>query len=386
MKFLFKSTLLFTTFLLFFPIFINAQDQPVDVNQLGGRVNIISTAVPFLNIAPDSRSGAMGEAGVATAPDFSSQHWNPAKYAFLDEDYGISVSFTPWLRQLVSDINMYYLSGFYRIDKMSTLSGSVRYFSLGNIFITDNGTNGYDAKPNEFALDAAYSRLLSKKMSGSVAFRYIRSDLGGGMVEGMIPGNTFAADVSFFYKTPIKTGSQKSEIATGVNISNIGAKISYDGDNKQFIPTNLKVGAAYTTEIDKYNKLTFALDFNKLLVPTPGLLDSTQISYAQENKDVGVITGMFKSFGDAPNGFKEELQEISISVGMEYWYNQQFALRAGYFHENENKGNRKFITAGAGLKMNMFTVDASYIIPMVQNNPLANTIRISLSFNLSDAL
>jgi hypothetical protein len=382
MKIRFFKTVVLSSVFAFVVTSVVAQDV-VDPNELGGRVNIVSTAVPFLGISPDSRVGAMGDAGVATSPDFNSQHWNPAKYAFLDSKSGVSLSFTPWLRQLVSDINMYYLSGFYRIDKMQTVSSSLRYFTLGEItFKEDAGDVGYQVKPNEFAFDVAYSRLLSKKFSGAVAFRYIHSNLSGGMDADMQPGNSFAADVAFFYRAPLKVSGRKSDLSAGLNISNIGSKISYDGTNKQFLPTNMKLGGAFTTEIDEYNSFTVAADLNKLLVPTPGVNTQTQGEYAEENKDVSVVSAMFKSFGDAPNGMKEELQEVSVSLGLEYWYNKQFAIRGGYFHEHENKGNRKYLTAGAGLKFNIFTIDASYIIPMVANNPLANTIRFSLSFDI----
>lgn len=350
-----------------------------------GQVNVITTAVPFLSISPDSRAGGMGDVGAATSPDFNSQAWNPAKYAFLDSDLGVSMSFTPWLRHLVNDINMYYVSGFKRLDKMQTVSGSLRYFSVGTIILRDEDPNSVpvNIKPSEFAIDAAYSRKLSDKFAGSVAFRYIRSDLSANQVKDMEAGNTYASDVSFYFKQPLKKGKLKSDFAAGINISNIGAKISYDGTNKEFIPTNLKLGAAYTKDLDAYNKFSVALDVNKLLVPTPGV-NATASTYVDDNKDVSVITGMFKSFGDAPGGFDEELNELMISVGGEYWYANQFAIRAGYFNEHETKGNRKYATAGVGLKFNIFNIDASYIVPVVANNPLANTIRFSLSFNLSE--
>lgn len=359
----------------------------VDQNDLSGQMNVISTAVPFLTISPDSRAGGMGDVGVATSPDYASQAWNPAKYAFLDDNMGVAVSYTPWLRKLVDDINLYYLSGFYRIDKQQTVAASLRYFSVGSILYKENADDpGYNVKPNEFAIDASYSRLLSKKFSGAVAFRYIRSDLGGGMTANLEAGNSFAADVAFFFKTPIGKKKSNSNLAAGVNISNIGSKISYDGGTtKEFIPTNLKIGTAYSTDIDQYNSITVALDFNKLLVPTPSLNSAdqqSQQSYADENKDVSVISAMFKSFGDAPGGMDEEINEVNASIGAEYLYNKQFAIRAGYFHENENKGNRKYMTVGTGLKFNVFNIDASYIIPVNQNNPLANTIRFSLSFDI----
>lgn len=343
--------------------------------------NVISTAVPFLNISPDSRAGGMGETGAATNPDNNSQAWNPAKYAFLEQQYGASFSYTPWLRSLVDDINLLYASGFYKLDKMQTISGSLRYFTVGTIlYKTDELDPGYEGKPNEFAIDATYTRLLSSKFSGAISFRYIYSNLGA-LDESMQPGSSVAADVAFFYKTGFKSGGKKSSFASGINISNIGSKISYDGQNKEFIPTNLKLGACYSTELDEYNSLSIALDMNKLLVPTP---DTTSTSYADQTKDVGVIEGMFTSFSDAPGGAQEEWHEITWSVGAEYWYNKQFALRGGYFYEHETKGNRKYFTAGVGLKFNVFNIDASYIIPVVQNNPLANTIRFTLGFSPSE--
>ncbi len=359
----------------------------IDPGELGGQVNIISTAVPFLGIAPDSRAGGMGNAGVASTPDVNSQHWNPAKFAFIDGNMGAAMSYTPWLRKLVNDINMYYLTGFMRIDEMQVVSASLRYFTLGDItFRTSQEDIGYQVKPNEFAIDLAYSRLLSEYFSGAVAFRYIRSDLfqslSGG--EDLSAGNSFAADLAFYFRSNTNLFGSNSEISSGINISNIGSKISYDGFDKQFIPTNMRLGVGVSTELDAYNAVSFSLDLNKLLVPTPGLsvAEDGEIFYPDTSRDMSVTKAMFRSFSDAPGGFKEELQEISYALGAEYWYDQQFAIRAGYFHEHENKGNRKHFTAGIGLKFNMLTLDASYIIPVVQNNPLANTIRFTLGIDL----
>ncbi len=350
--------------------------------------NAITTAAPFLNINPDSRAAGMADAGVATTPDMNSQFLNPAKYAFMKEGMGVSVSFTPWLRKLVNDINMSTASFYYRLDKMQTVSASLRYFSMGSIDFTDNSGNfQYSGKPNEFAIDAAYSRVLSDKFSGAVAFRYIRSDLTNGYSEtgDLQAGNAFAADVAFYFRQPMRVNRNDAEFTAGMNISNIGSKISYDGINKEYIPTNLKLGAGYAMELDKYNSIAFALDINKLLVPSNQIRpDDADEDWVDPNKDKSVPAAIFGSFSDAPGGFEQELQEITFSLGAEYWYNKQFALRAGYFHEHENQGNRKFASAGFGLKFNMFTLDASYIIPMVQNNPLANTMRFSLSFDLSD--
>lgn len=334
------------------------------------------TAAPFLTISPESRGGAMGDAGVATAPDINSQHWNSSKYAFLDQDMGVSVSFTPWLRDLVDDINLYYLTFFRRIDKMQTVSASLRYFSLGSITFTDAaGEPLSSGKPNEFALDAAYSLKLSDNISGSVAFRYIRSDIfNGSYTDGAEPGSAFAADLNFFYLQQVKWGGRNGDVSAGINFSNIGSKISYDGGaNQEFLPANLRLGGAYSTEIDRYNKVGFTLDINRYMV-TKGGLDEDGL--VVDKSDLSAPASFFQSFGDF------EVEDLRISVGGEYWYDNQFAIRAGYYHEDETIGNRKFATAGVGLKFNMFTIDASYIIAIAQSNPLANTIRFSLGFDL----
>lgn len=354
--------------------------------------NTITTAVPFLSITPDSRAGGMGDAGVGTTPDVSSQHWNPAKYAFMESDMGVGLSYSPWLRALVDDINLAYLSGYKKIDDVQTISGSLRYFSLGDIvFTSDFGEVMGQQSPNEFAIDLGYSRLLSEVLAGAVSLRYIRSDLTGGqLVNGVEThaGSSYAADVAFYYYNEFSSNRKDNIFSAGINIQNIGAKISYsEGEIKDFIPTMLKLGAAYTTEVDEYNSFSFSLEANKLLVPTPPV-DSTiygpgdVILPGGIYSDMGVIKGMFTSFTDAPGGFKEEMQEITLSLGVEYWYNKQFAIRAGYFYEHENKGNRKFITAGAGLKMNVFALDFSYLLPTQRNHPLENTLRFTLSFDV----
>lgn len=376
-----KLTLLLTAILwvgLLIP-YTNAQDKTSTTG-----ANTITTGVPFLTIAPDSRSGAMGDAGVATSPDASSQHWNPAKYAFAESEMGIALSYTPWLRNLVSDINLAYLVGYKRLDDQQTLSASLRYFTLGDItFMSDVGEQLGQQSPNEFAIDFGYTRLLSDNFSGAVALRYIRSDLTGGqLVNGVEThaGNSYAADVAFYYQNEIRVNRKNSTIGAGINISNIGSKISYtEGETKDFIPTNLKLGVSYKTEMDKYNTITFAFDANKLLVPTPDTTDVDIITGLGSNKSP--IAGIFSSFSDAPGGMAEEFKEITFSLGAEYWYNKQFALRAGYFYEDVTKGNRKFFTAGAGLKMNVFALDFSYLLPVAQNNPLANTLRFTLSFD-----
>ncbi len=355
--------------------------------------NTITTGVPFLSITPDSRAGGMGDAGVGTTPDLVSQHWNPSKYAFLESEMGVSLSYSPWLVNLADDINLAYLVGYKKIDDVQTISSSLRYFSLGNITFTDDyGVELRTVNPNEFALDFGYTRMLSEMFSGSVAIRYIRSDLTSGqMVNGVetSAGNTFAADVAFYFFNEFRANRNDNIFSAGINIQNIGGKISYtDGNEKDFIPTILKLGAAYTTSPNQYNSFTFAFEANKLLVPTPPKAtynyDDDDVIYSGGgiNRDKSVIDGIFSSFSDAPGGFSEELQEINLSGGVEYWYNSQFALRGGYFWEHENKGNRKFLTAGAGFRMNVFALDFSYLLPTERNHPLENTLRFTLSFDV----
>jgi hypothetical protein len=382
--FMMKNKKLLLTVVLLFGIIaqhVNAQTKKTSTTG----ANTITTGVPFLMIAPDSRSGAMGDAGVAISPDINSQHWNPAKYAFIENDMGIALSYTPWLRSLVRDINLAYLVGFKRLDDRQTMSASLRYFTLGDItFMSEYGDALGQQKPNEFAIDLGYTLLLSDNFSGAVTGRYIRSDLTGGqMVNGVEThaGSTFATDIAFYYQNQIRVNRKMSTIAAGLNISNVGGKISYtDGATKDFIPANMKLGVSYKTELDKYNTLTIAFDANKLLVPTPRK-DSIDIVTGITGSSKSVIAGIFSSFNDAPGGAKEEFKEITFSLGAEYWYNKQFALRAGYFYEDPTKGNRKFFTAGAGLKMNVFALDFSYLLPVAQNNPLANTLRFTLSFD-----
>lgn len=354
--------------------------------------NTITTAVPFLSITPDSRAGGMGDAGVATTPDLNAQHWNPAKFAFMESEMGVALSYSPWLRNLVDDINLAYLTGYKRIDDVQTISSSLRYFSLGDIvFTSEYGQYMGQQSPNEFAVDFGYSRQLSEILSGSVAVRYIRSDLTGGqLINGVESnaGNSYAADVAFYMYNEFRANRRDNIFSAGINIQNIGAKISYtDGEVKDFIPTMLRLGAAYTTEMDAYNSFTFSVEADKLLVPTPpkdtlGFNEGEIITPGGINSDKSVIAGVFSSFTDAPGGLSEELQEINLAVGVEYWYNKQFALRAGYFYEHENKGNRKFLTAGAGLRMNVFALDFSYLLPTQRNHPLENTLRFTLSFDV----
>ena len=353
------------------------------------RYNPISTAVPFLTITPDSRHGAMGDVGVATSPDANSQYLNPAKYAFSEDKFGFSLSYTPWLRQLVNDINLAYLAGYYRLNNNEVIASSLRFFSMGDITLRgqDQMTIG-TVSPSEFAFDVSYSRRLSDKFSGGVALRYIRSDLSGGIgTETYTAGNAFSTDVSFYYVNKWGGTGESKSISAGINFSNIGSKISYDdGANKEFLPANMRLGTTYTTELDDYNSLSVSLDLNKLLVPTPvtkwDTLDGGVIILPDNTSNKSLVSSIFGSFTDAPGGLKEELQEFTISTGAEYWYNKQFALRAGYFHEAQNKGNRKFFTAGVGVKMNIASIDFSYVIPVQRNNPLANTIRFTLLFNV----
>ncbi len=368
--------------------FFNSRGQSLPTGQ-ETRYNPISTAVPFLTITPDSRHSAMGNTGAATSPDANSQYLNPSKYAFVEENWGVSASYVPWLRKLVNDIYLTYLAGYYRIDKNEVVASSFRYFSMGDIALEDiNGTNLGSVRPNEFAFDFSYSRKLSDYFSGSVAFRYIHTDLNGGFNQASFtPGNAVAADVSFFYTRRWEGGYQPKTFAWGVDFSNIGSKISYNGgQTREFLPANMRLGAAFTNEFDKINSLSFALDVNKLLVPTPQTVERTGntgdvVVVTDTRSNESVIGALFSSYTDAPGGFKEELQEYSISAGAEYLYNHLFALRAGYFSESQNKGNRKFLTAGAGVKLNICSIDFSYLIPVRQNNPLANTIRLTISFN-----
>lgn len=361
------------------------QNDNIDFKDLVGSENALEYSVPFLTIATDSRAGAMGDVGAATSPDYNSMHWNPAKYAFIESDMGFAISYTPWLSKLVDDINLYNIAYYKRIDQKQTVAASMQYFDLGSIqFTGDNGENIGQHNPYELSIDVAYSRALSEKFSGGIAFRYIRSDITGGVaVESgeTKPGNAVAADVSFYYQTnDIKLFEKSHTWSAGVNISNIGTKISYTDIQKDFIPTNLRIGTAFKMNIDDYNTLTLALDLNKLLVPTPPVERNDSLYYGYDS-DVSVMEGMIQSFYDAPDGWSEELNEIKYSIGAEYWYANQFAVRAGYFHEHQNKGNRKYFTAGAGVKLNVFTIDFSYLLPVKQNNPLEGTMRFTIGLD-----
>ena len=353
--------------------------------------NPVQTGVSSLSIAPDSRGGGMGDVGVATDADVYSQHWNPAKYPFNISRAGLGLSYTPWLRQLVNDIDLAYLSGFYRIGDYSALSASLRYFSLGEVPLDYSETGeAIDAiNPNEMALDVAYSRMLSETFSAAVALRFIYSDMSTHQDDGSAPGSAFAADIAFYYSNYLMLGQRECLLGLGLNASNIGSKISYDeGSTSVFLPTNLGIGASLLVPIDEYNTISFNADINKLMVPTVPMQmeDELDTDYQERLQndyyDQSPITGIFKSFADAPGGLSEELKEIQWSVGLEYMYNNQFALRAGYHHEDPYKGNRKYYTVGAGFKMSVFSLDASYVISVAQTNPLDQTLRFSLSFDM----
>ena len=349
--------------------------------------NPITTSVTSQSIAPDARSAGMGDVGAATDPDVVSQYWNPAKYPFNISRAGVAINYTPWLRQLVSDIDLAYVAGYYRIGDYSAVSASLRYFSLGEVQMSDD--EHLTINPYEMSFDVAYSLMLSEHFSLGAAVRWIYSDLTYDFTSDTAPGSAFAADLSCYYQNYLNIGERECQLGLGLNISNIGSKISFGGDNNsEFIPTNMRLGASLMVPIDEYNRFTIAADANKLLVPTYPKQNEGESTEAYQERvqkdyyDVSSISGIFKSFGDAPGGFKEELQEIQWSVGAEYIYHDKFALRAGYHHESENKGNRKYFTVGAGFKMSVFSLDAGYVIATAKSNPLDQTLRFSLSFDM----
>jgi hypothetical protein len=355
--------------------------------------NPVDASVTSQMIAPDARAAGMGDVGVATDPDVTSQYWNPAKYPFAISRAGIGINYTPWLRQLVNDMGLAYLSGYYRIGDYSAVSGSFRYFTLGEVMDYDN--NALTINPYEMSFDVAYSLMLSEKFSIAAAVRWIYSDLTYNLTDDTTPGSAFAADLSAYYQNYLTLGDRECQLGVGLNISNIGSKINFGGsDNSEFIPANLRLGASLMIPIDEYNRFTIAADANKLLVPTKPTEDQYKeaedkdkyndyTDYVQKKYyDLSPISGIFKSFHDAPNGFKEEMQEVYWSVGAEYTYHDQFSLRAGYHHESENKGNRKYFTVGAGFKMSVFSLDAGYVIATAKSNPLDQTLRFTLSFDM----
>ena len=395
-------TLISGSFLL---VSINISGQ-IDTGELGGaELNAIQTAVPFLTIAPDSRAGAMGDVGAATTPDVNSQHWNIGKYAFVDSKGGFAISYTPWLRNLIPDINLAYLTGFFRVDEQQVISTSLRYFSLGNITFTNiDGSFAGQYNPNEFAIDAGYSRLFTDNFSGGIAFRFIRSDLTSGQQtsdgQSTKAGISFAADLGFYYQDEVNVGSSDGEWAAGISLTNMGTPISYSVDSdKTPIPTNMRIGGRFLYNIDEYNAVSFNMDINKMLVPSPPVkeLDTlTNELVVIRGKDTpgSTVLGMVQSFYDAPgvsrgdgtySVLSEELHEIAYSVGVEYWYRSQFAIRTGYFYEHASKGNRKYFTVGVGLQLNVFALDFAYLVPTNgQNSPLANTLRFTLGFDFAD--
>ena len=350
--------------------------------------NPIDHAVISQTIAPDARAAGMGDVGAATDPDVNSQYWNPAKYPFCISRAGIALNYTPWLRQLVNDIDLAYLSGYYRIGDYSAISGSLRYFSLGEVY-TGSGDDAMTVKPYEMSLDVAYSLMLSERFSIAAAIRWLYSDLRYDYSEDASPASAVAADLACYYNNYINIGQRECQLGLGLNISNIGSKITYFGDERSnFLPANMRLGASLMVPVDEYNRFTIAADANKLLVPTVPKQNEgeSKEEYEQrvidEYNDVSAISGIFKSFHDAPGGLKEELQEIQWSVGAEYVYHDQFTLRAGYHHQSENKGNLKYFTVGGGFRMNVFSLDVGYVIATAKSNPLDQTLRFTLAFDM----
>lgn len=341
-----------------------------DPSDLLGQSNAITTAVPFLSITPDARHAALGDAGVASSPDANAAYWNPGKLVFIDKAYGGTVSYTPWLGKIINDMSISYLSGFYKLTREQAVSASLKYFDLGDItFTNDNGEINGIYNPREFSFDLTYSRMLTEELGVGLTGKYIHSNLTGAFASAgsdARPGRSAAADIGVFYTKDLQS-ARNSNLSLGASISNIGAKITYSDDsNKDFLPTNLRLGGAYTTELDPYNSLTFLLDFNKLMVPT---VDDGQ----------SLLSGMFGSFSDAPGGFKEEIKEVMLSSGIEYWYNQVFSARLGYFNEAKDKGNRKYMTVGAGFRKKLFGFDVAYLVPTnKREHPLAETLRFTL--------
>ncbi|WDF55112.1 type IX secretion system outer membrane channel protein PorV [Mucilaginibacter sp. KACC 22063] len=356
------------------------------VNTNGSNSSALVTGVPFLNITPDSRSGAMGDAGVALSPDVNSTYWNPAKLTFIENNDALSASYSPWLHHLVPDVSLSYLSYAHKLNDRNSIGASIRYFNLGSIDLVDlNQQSQGSYTPNEFSIDGSFSRKFGNNFSLGLTVRYIHSSLYSnisGTSAQLSPANGVAADVSLYYRKPGELFGKQSQFAFGTNISNIGPRISYgDSSPKYYLPTNLKLGVAENVDLDDLNRITVAFDINKLLVPTPPIRDSDGNIIKGKSDDRSVPSAIFGSFSDAPGGFSEELKEISFSPGVEYWYNRQFALRAGYFYENPSKGNRQYLTLGAGLKYDIFNLDFAYLAASQQKSPLANTLRFTLLVN-----
>ena len=354
--------------------------------------NTVVSAVPFLRIISDARSGAMGDAGIAVSADPNAMHFNASKLVFSDQSLGLAATYTPWLRSIgLNDVYLAYLTGFKKINDLQTVGFGLRYFSLGSIQFTDpNGTPLNTGRPNEFELSGAYARKLSEKLSAAVTGKFIYSNLAAGnIVNGEViePGIAGAADFSMTYKTPIKVSKGESDLTIGLAITNIGSKITYTNSlYRDFLPANFGLGGAWTFNFDTHNSLTFTTDINKMLVPTPcqGLDCDQDRDGRADYKDVSPVSAIFSSWADAPEGLSEEIKEFTYSVGTEYWYDKQFAVRAGYFSEHRQKGNRKFFTVGLGLKYNLFGLNFSYLVPTTsRRNPLDNTLRFSMLFNFN---
>ena len=372
-------------FFIFYFLFGTASAQDDDKRVM---FNPVNHAVISQTIAPDARAAGMGDVGAATDPDVNSQCWNPAKYPFCISRSGIALNYTPWLRQIVNDIDLAYVAGYYRIGDYSAISGSLRYFSLGEVF-TDYGVSDMTVKPYEMSLDVAYSLMLSENFAMAAALRWIYSDLRYDYSEDSKPASAFAADLAMYYNKYVMLGSRECQLGVGLNFSNIGSKISFYGDEEsQFLPANMRLGASLMVPIDEYNRFTITADANKLLVPTVPVQEEGESNsdyqdrVRREYSDVSAISGIFKSFGDAPGGFKEELEEIQWSVGAEYVYHDQFSLRAGYHHQAESKGNLKYFTIGGGFRMNVFSLDVGYVISTARSNPLDQTLRFTLAFDM----
>ena len=380
-----KKSLMGLSLLLLLPASAAAQ---IDKNKI---FNPIYTAVTSQTIAPDARAAGMGDVGAATDPDVNSQYWNPAKYPFTISRAGVSLNYTPWLRELVNDMYLANLAGYYRIGDYSAVSGSLRYFNMGEVMMSSSqsGSNDMTINPYEMSVDLAYALMLSEHLSLSAGVRWIYSDLTYDYTSETSPGSAFAADIAAYYQNYVDIGQRECQLGIGLNLSNIGSKINFGStDNSEFIPTNMRLGASLMIPVDEFNRFTIAADANKLLVPTRPIQKDgeSKVDYdtrlQRDYYDVSSIGGIFKSFSDAPGGLKEELQEVSWSLGGEYIYNDKFALRAGYHHESETKGNRKYFTVGAGFKMNAFSLDAGYVIATAKSNPLDQTLRFTLTFDM----
>lgn len=376
-------------FFLFITVGLQARAQSIGPSTLadGKKPNSIQTAMSFLLISPDAKAGGMGDAGVATNPDVYAMHWNPAKLAFLEGASGGSISYSPWLKNLVPDINFAYLTYYQRLSPQEMLAGSIRYFSLGDIQLTDiNQIDLGTYQPNEFAIDAAYSKKFGKTFSLATTVRYVRSSLSNGQFyasDVLRPASAFAADVSAYGKNPAVILGKEAQISWGVDISNIGTKVSYtQGGSKYFLPTNLRIGAATSFTMNDFDKLTFTLDLNKLLVPTSPEIDANGQIIAGRDPNRSMVSGIFGSFSDAPGGLSEELHEISYAFGVEYVFSEQFALRSGYFYEHPTKGDRQFFTLGGGFKTDKIGIDLAYILANQSKSPLARTLRFSIAYNL----